>query len=220
MVEVGRRLAASPLSLLNCGPLSASQLFADGARKGESGGGARAYANASTPRAYYEILGVSGSATQAQIKSAYYQQSFACHPDRNAGDERAAERFSRISEAYLVLGSVALRKRYDRGLLSPEDVRRAVKPSREAEPEPRRTRTAASLRRDPAKALFNFDDFYRAHYGEQLERERSMKRRRDELRKLKSQRLEKWERLHLTEVSAALLLLAATCLLVKLGSSA
>uniref|UniRef100_A0A3Q0T932 J domain-containing protein n=1 Tax=Amphilophus citrinellus TaxID=61819 RepID=A0A3Q0T932_AMPCI len=42
-----------------------------------------------TKTGYYEILGVSPSATQAQIKTAYYKQSFTYHPDRNAGSEEA-----------------------------------------------------------------------------------------------------------------------------------
>uniref|UniRef100_A0A8C4S5K7 J domain-containing protein n=1 Tax=Erpetoichthys calabaricus TaxID=27687 RepID=A0A8C4S5K7_ERPCA len=40
--------------------------------------------------AYYDILQVTPSATQAQIKTAYYKQSFLYHPDRNAGSEEAA----------------------------------------------------------------------------------------------------------------------------------
>uniref|UniRef100_A0A8C4KL84 DnaJ homolog subfamily C member 30, mitochondrial n=1 Tax=Dromaius novaehollandiae TaxID=8790 RepID=A0A8C4KL84_DRONO len=73
------------------------------------------------------LLGVPATATQAQIKTAYYEQSFRYHPDRNAGSAEAAQRFAAISEAYLVLGSAALRRKYDRGLLSREDLRGAAK---------------------------------------------------------------------------------------------
>uniref|UniRef100_A0A3P8UL44 J domain-containing protein n=1 Tax=Cynoglossus semilaevis TaxID=244447 RepID=A0A3P8UL44_CYNSE len=42
-----------------------------------------------TKTGYYDVLGVSSSATQAQIKTAYYKQSFIYHPDRNSGSEEA-----------------------------------------------------------------------------------------------------------------------------------
>uniref|UniRef100_A0A3Q3WES9 J domain-containing protein n=1 Tax=Mola mola TaxID=94237 RepID=A0A3Q3WES9_MOLML len=64
---------------------------------------------------YYEILDVVPGATQAQIKTAYYKQSFIYHPDRNAGSDAATVRFSEINEAYTVLGNKALRRKYDRG---------------------------------------------------------------------------------------------------------
>ncbi|XP_030041855.1 dnaJ homolog subfamily C member 30, mitochondrial [Microcaecilia unicolor] len=172
--------------------------------------------------AYYEILGVPGAATQAQIKTAYYKQSFTYHPDRNSGNEQAAEHFGRISEAYLVLGSVALRKKYDRGILSQEDVRSAGKPSGKVEtptaPKRTRTTTTTSACCSP-KVIFNFDEFYRAHYGEQLERERFMKRRREELQKRKSGIQDKEQLFKMTEVSAAVLLFTATCILFKWKSS-
>uniref|UniRef100_A0A3B1K2K7 J domain-containing protein n=1 Tax=Astyanax mexicanus TaxID=7994 RepID=A0A3B1K2K7_ASTMX len=63
--------------------------------------------------AYYDILQVSPNATQAQIKTAYYKQSFLYHPDKNPGREEATYRFAQISEAYSILGSVGLRKKYD-----------------------------------------------------------------------------------------------------------
>uniref|UniRef100_A0A2K5QZ13 J domain-containing protein n=1 Tax=Cebus imitator TaxID=2715852 RepID=A0A2K5QZ13_CEBIM len=49
--------------------------------------------------ALYELLGIPSTATQAQIKAAYYRQCFLYHPDRNSGNAEAAERFTRISEA-------------------------------------------------------------------------------------------------------------------------
>uniref|UniRef100_A0A3B3VDI4 J domain-containing protein n=1 Tax=Poecilia latipinna TaxID=48699 RepID=A0A3B3VDI4_9TELE len=56
--------------------------------------------------AYYDILKVSPSATQSQIKTAYYKQSFIYHPDKNLGSEEATQHFAKISEAYAVLGNI------------------------------------------------------------------------------------------------------------------
>uniref|UniRef100_A0A8B9PX83 DnaJ homolog subfamily C member 30, mitochondrial n=1 Tax=Apteryx owenii TaxID=8824 RepID=A0A8B9PX83_APTOW len=133
------------------------------------------------------LLGVPATATQAQIKTAYYEQSFRYHPDRNAGSAEAAQRFAAISEAYLVLGSTALRRKYDRGLLSREDLQGAAKPSGRPPPPtrtppPARTSATAAGRRSPVLPPFDFDAFYRAHYGEQLEREQVLRARREQLR--------------------------------------
>ncbi|NXJ71834.1 DJC30 protein, partial [Rostratula benghalensis] len=134
-------------------------------------------------RDLYEVLGVPATATAAQIKTAYYEQSFRYHPDRNAGSAAAAARFAAVSEAYRVLGSVALRRKYDRGLLSPEDVRAAPQPSgRPPASAPPPPRAPATSRRGPDPPPFDFDAFYRAHYGEQLERERVLRARREQLR--------------------------------------
>lgn len=166
------------------------------------------------PSGLYELLGVPSTATQAQIKTAYYRQSFLYHPDRNAGSEEAAERFTRVNEAYLVLGSVALRKKYDRGILSRQDVRTAGKPSgKEAAfspPPRRRAQTFAAGSPPPVKPnkpIFDFDKFYREHYGEQLERERFIRERRQELKKRKQEN--KWRLDSLTDLAALLAFLAA-----------
>uniref|UniRef100_A0A3Q2PNG2 DnaJ heat shock protein family (Hsp40) member C30 n=1 Tax=Fundulus heteroclitus TaxID=8078 RepID=A0A3Q2PNG2_FUNHE len=79
--------------------------------------------------AYYDILKVSPSATQSQIKTAYYKQSFIYHPDKNLGRQDATQRFSQISEAYTVLGNISLRRKYDRGILSQSDLQSSGKPS-------------------------------------------------------------------------------------------
>nr|XP_056721086.1 dnaJ homolog subfamily C member 30, mitochondrial [Euleptes europaea] len=162
------------------------------ALRGFSGGGSYAAGERpGSPSGLYELLGVPATATQAQIKAAYYKQSFLYHPDRNSGSEEAAELFTRINEAYLVLGSVALRRKYDRGILSRRDVRTAGKPSgteAPSSPPPRRTQsfTATSApRHHPNKPIFDFDKFYREHYGDQLERERLIRERRQELKKRK-----------------------------------
>ena len=64
-------------------------------------------------RDYYEVLGVSKDADEKAIKSAYRKLAMANHPDRNAGDEAAAERFKEASEAYEVLKDSQKRAAYD-----------------------------------------------------------------------------------------------------------
>ncbi|WP_295822260.1 DnaJ C-terminal domain-containing protein [uncultured Deinococcus sp.] len=62
---------------------------------------------------YYDVLGVPRSASEADIKSAYRKLAKQYHPDKNAGDEKAAERFKEIGEAYAVLSDPEKRKVYD-----------------------------------------------------------------------------------------------------------
>ena len=62
---------------------------------------------------YYRILGVSDTATTKEIKSAYRKLSRQYHPDANAGDTAAEERFKEISAAYDVIGDEERRKEYD-----------------------------------------------------------------------------------------------------------
>jgi molecular chaperone DnaJ len=65
-------------------------------------------------RDYYEILGVSRSASVEEIRNAYRKAALANHPDRNPGDAAAEQRFKEAAEAYEVLGDRAKRDRYDR----------------------------------------------------------------------------------------------------------
>jgi molecular chaperone DnaJ len=62
---------------------------------------------------YYQVLGVPKNATAAEIKKAYRKLAQEFHPDRNAGDKAAEDRFKEVSAAYDVVGDEDKRKRYD-----------------------------------------------------------------------------------------------------------
>src|SRR4026207_813048 len=65
-------------------------------------------------RDYYEVLGVSRTATDQEIKSAYRRLAAKYHPDKNPNDATAEEKFKEAAEAYSVLSNDEQRKRYDR----------------------------------------------------------------------------------------------------------
>ena len=62
---------------------------------------------------YYEILGVSKSASATEIKKAYRKQALKYHPDKNPGDAKAEELFKKSAEAYEVLSNLDKRAKYD-----------------------------------------------------------------------------------------------------------
>jgi len=63
---------------------------------------------------YYEILGVSSSASADEIKKGYRKMAMKHHPDRNEGNKEAEEKFKAAAEAYEVLGDPEKRQIYDR----------------------------------------------------------------------------------------------------------
>src|SRR5258708_4402453 len=68
---------------------------------------------ATTFKDYYQTLGVSKTATQKEIKSAFRKLARKHHPDVNPGDKASEDRFKEANEAYEVLGDEAKRKKYD-----------------------------------------------------------------------------------------------------------
>ena len=67
----------------------------------------------SNKRDYYEVLGISKSATDSEIKKAYRKLAIKFHPDKNPGDKNAEEKFKEVAEAYEVLSNPEKKKQYD-----------------------------------------------------------------------------------------------------------
>jgi molecular chaperone DnaJ len=65
-------------------------------------------------RDFYEILGVSKSASADEIKKAYRKVAMQFHPDRNPGDKSAEEKFKEAAEAYEILSDADKKAKYDR----------------------------------------------------------------------------------------------------------
>lgn len=68
----------------------------------------------------YDILGVSKSASEAEVKSAYRKLAKKLHPDANKRDPKAASRFAELNAAYEIVGDEDKRKAFDRGEIDGE----------------------------------------------------------------------------------------------------
>ena len=65
-------------------------------------------------RDFYEVLGISKSASPDEIKKSYRKLAMKYHPDKNAGNKDAEGKFKEVKEAYEILSDAQKRDAYDR----------------------------------------------------------------------------------------------------------
>ncbi|XP_062870315.1 dnaJ homolog subfamily C member 30, mitochondrial [Trichomycterus rosablanca] len=215
-LAVGVTRTLCPLTRVSCSHLNIRRCY-----RSTNGHSAEETPLYKSKSAYYNILEVSQNATQAQIKTAYYKQSFIYHPDKNSGSEQAAFRFSQISEAYDVLGNKALRRKYDLGILSQADVKGSTKPTSaketpgKASGDPARGHSQSPSAELNSQNVFDFDTFYRAHYGEQLQRQQSI-RARLEIKKKEVEAFQDRKLGRMSEIAVSIMLAMAAAILLSL----
>lgn len=69
--------------------------------------------SSSSEKSLYEILGVETTASQQEIKKAYYKLALRLHPDKNPDDEEAKEKFQQLQKVISILGDEEKRALYD-----------------------------------------------------------------------------------------------------------
>ncbi|MGV7029718.1 DnaJ C-terminal domain-containing protein [Methylobacterium symbioticum] len=74
----------------------------------------------------YDVLGVSKTASEAEIKKAYRRLAKEFHPDRNKDDVKAKDRFAEANSAYEIIGDAEKRKQFDRGEIDADGKPRAT----------------------------------------------------------------------------------------------
>ncbi len=137
---------------------------------------------------HYKVLGITPKASPAQVKSAYYRLTKQFHPDVNPSQE-AKTRFEEISEAYEILGNQISRRNYDGhthkrrsgGGLASATRARATKqdPQAHVKREPGQYKERPKAPMYGKTQFFNFDEFYKQHYGEVLRTQRADKKLRE-----------------------------------------
>jgi molecular chaperone DnaJ len=68
----------------------------------------------SQKRDYYEVLGISKSANESEVKKAYRKLALQYHPDKNPDDASAEDKFKEAAEAYEILSNAEKKAQYDR----------------------------------------------------------------------------------------------------------
>ncbi|CAD5126176.1 unnamed protein product [Dimorphilus gyrociliatus] len=119
---------------------------------------------------FYDILQISPKASQSQVKKAFYKLSKTYHPDVNKSKE-AKEKYIKITEAYEILGNSDQRKMYDERfeIYEVKEAMKNVDPSYRQFYRQRGTFKARSKAPMSGRtSYYNFDEFYKEHYGRNI----------------------------------------------------
>lgn len=115
------------------------------------------------PQNHYKILKIDASASQAEVKSAYYKQSMKHHPDKNPDNAEAEKEFAKVTEAYTVLSQPHLRSAFDKTM---QGFQNPVVSGR------MRNHRRGSVM-DNRTDKYNLKQWQDEHYGKALKRERA-----------------------------------------------
>lgn len=131
----------------------------------------------------YAALGIDKTATQEQVKSAYYELSKLYHPDTGKElTDATARRFNEITEAYEILGNPHLRKKYDDGVLHTVSHLAERQDTYKKHPieheEFYRSRLAKTKTRAGKRSIYNIDDWTRSHISSTFEHQQQKKHKR------------------------------------------
>ncbi|XP_002738474.1 dnaJ homolog subfamily C member 30, mitochondrial-like [Saccoglossus kowalevskii] len=177
------------------------------------------YARTYGKRNYYDVLGISPKCTQGQIKTAFYALSKVYHPDVNDGVDEAGK-FAEITEAYNVLGNFTLRKRYDKGILGPRDFRGDFKPEPEESVMKKRSGVyTGQMYNAQGDKVYDFDEFYRLTYGNQLAREQRLRNLRKIVKEINHKEDSNESRMMVGEIGTVLAVCLFVYLLYSISSS-
>lgn len=134
-------------------------------------------------RSLYDVLQISPKATQAEVKAAYFRLSKTYHPDVNPAAD-AKTKFAELTDAYDIIGNVRKRHMYDSATHrhspldsspSNDQMYDEMQLYREKIRQKFKARHERRNASGPMRTKFNFDEFYREHYPEELTRQRMEK---------------------------------------------
>lgn len=106
----------------------------------------------------YSRLGISKSATQAEVKQAYRALAKKLHPDRNKDNQKVADRFKEVSAAYAILGDEKQRSMYDRGEIDENGNQRAPRGFGSGFGDGFNNRTYSHTRTNRSNKSFDFEE--------------------------------------------------------------
>lgn len=152
----------------------------------------------------YDVLHISPTATQSQIKNAYFKLSKLYHPDVNKSED-AVKIFHEISEAYEILGNERKRRLYDKGIVHTD--LRSPHRSHEGGPEVHghgfRRQNFIPRHKRPLTGkshIYNFDEFYKKQYEEARNKEEYEAIKARIYRRIREDTLEKSEENKIFEI--------------------